>query len=446
MIPGRDLRLPAAEWEISGGTVSRVRIKVFKNQMAFAKERTVSPSVIMPFLLVFLVFVGRAASAMEVEPLCSLRLLGGGHSFAGERGSFSGNAAFLLAPAMRLDDRWALMPVVESAYQGTKQATELAGAGTLFQEEMDHKGKFLAVYSRPGSPWRIKPSLGYRVQLLKETKGESWSKGLFDNHVLSLGLEAEWARREAFSARFAYDYAYTFFPNYLSLESQMPAGLSREPAGSRVLDSHSNMGSVSLALDLGGGAQAETSLRLMQRLYSQQHLAEPSGLLAGETREDFLTSWTGGARLPLRPTGDWRVAASLDLSAENLASNQGSYDARRVRHLPGFYDYVRFSAAPGVRVSYGEESRPVVLSLTGSWAWRRWPHRPVQDSYGGYQGDSLRQRTWQLGASLSYPLARRMSLLFDAKALSADSNQGYQVLYRYDYSAANYLFGFSYDY
>ncbi len=393
-----------------------------------------------------MLFIAQWGSAIEVEPICSLRLLGGGHSFAGQRGAFSGNASLLLAPAMRVSERWALLPIVASSYQGAKQASELAGAGTLFQEEMDHKGKFLAVYSRPGSPWSIKPSLGYRVQLLKETKDESWTKGLFDNHTLGLGVEAEWARRESFSARFAYDYAYSFFPNHASLESQAPGGLSRDFTGAGVLDSHSNMGSVSAAWDLGAGAEAETSLRLTQQLYGDQHLLTPSGLLSGDTREDFRTSWKGGVRLPLRPTGDWRVSASLELSAENLASNQGSYDARRVRHLPGFYNYGQLSASPGLRVFHGEERRPLVLSLMGSWSWRRYPYRPVQDSYGAYQGASLRQHTWLFGASLSYPVARRVSLLFDAKLLRAHTNQGYQALYRYDYSATNYLFGFSYDY
>ncbi|MEK7744969.1 MAG: hypothetical protein AAB576_07135 [Elusimicrobiota bacterium] len=372
--------------------------------------------------------------------------MGGGHSFAGQSGSFTGNASLLLAPAMRVNERWSLLPIVASSYQGTKQASELAGAGTLFQEEMDHKGKFLAVYSRPGSPWLIKPSLGYRVQLLKETKDESWTKGLFDNHTLGLGIEVEWARRESFSARFAYDYAYSFFPNHASLESQAPGGYAREFAGAGVLDSHSNMGSVSAAWDLGRGAEAETSLRLTQRLFPDQHLVTPAGLLSADTREDFRTSWKGGVRLPLIPTGDWRVSTSLEASAENLASNQGSYDARRVRHLPGFHDYRQLSAAGGLRIFHGEERRPLVFDLSASWSWRRYPHRPVQDPLGAYPGASLRQTTWLLGASLSYPVARRVSLLFDARLLRAESNQDYQALYRYDYSAANYLVGFSYDY
>ncbi|MEK9144669.1 MAG: hypothetical protein AAB339_03560, partial [Elusimicrobiota bacterium] len=359
---------------------------------------------------------------------------------------FSGNASLLLAPAMRVSERWALLPIVASSYQGTKQASELAGAGTLFQEEMDHKGKFLAVYSRPGSPWLIKPSLGYRVQLLKETQDESWTKGLFDNHTLGLGIEAEWARRESFSARFAYDYAYTFFPNHASLESQAPGGYAREFAGAGVLDSHSNMGSVSAAWDLGRGAEAETSLRLTQQLYPDQHLVTPAGLLSADTREDFRTSWKGGVRLPLIPAGDWRVSTSLESSAENLASNQGGYDARRVRHLPGFFNYRQLAAAGGLRIFHGEERRPAVFDLSASWSWRRYPYRPVQDSLGAYQGASLRQTTWLLGASLSYPVARRVSLLFDARLLRADTNQGYQALYRYDYSATNYLLGFSYDY
>jgi hypothetical protein len=114
--------------------------------------------------------------------------------------------------------------------------------------------------------------------------------------------------------------------------------------------------------------------------------------------------------------------------------------------MAGYYNYTEFGFEPWLRVSMGDEREPVTLSLAGDWTRRSYSHRPVQDSAGAYMGETLRQRTWTFTATLSYPLAPRLSALFNLQHGRAGSNQGFQSFYAYDYSATNYLMGLSWEY
>lgn len=384
------------------------------------------------------------ARALEVSPLFGAQLLGGQYFHRGERSALSGNFSGVLAPAIRLNDSWAVLPALQSSYQGTKSVVDLVGSGTLFQEQMDHRASVRAVWSSPTGRWRLKPNAGVKQQFLKETRDEKWGAGLFDYRRWSIGAEAEFVYDEPYSVRGGADYYSTTFVNYTSLESRAP-GLSRELAGDTVLDSRT------YAFSLGGDLPLErlileAGLNFAIQHFPDQNLVDERGALFERRRTDAATQISLGARMPGELNTDLRLLGSLDLAAGFNNSNQNSYDARAARHFPLFYNHREVRLSPGVKALIGPPREPVIVGLSGSLWTRLHPHREAQDETGSYMGRNLSTRGWTGSASLQYPMAKHFSLMFSAQFGRAYSNQRYEQYYRYNYTVANYLFGFTYDY
>ena len=399
-------------------------------------------------LIAACLWLASAARAVEVSPLYGLQMLGGQYFFAGEKGSLSGNVSGMVAPALKFNEQWALLPSLNSSYQGTKQVVDLVGAGTLFQEQMDHRASLKSVYTSPGGNWRLKPSASYKYELLKETKDEDWGNGLFDYKKWDLGFEGEYVYREPFSLRAGFDYYQVAFLNYKTLESQAAqnfSGLSRELTGDRILDSRNY--ALSLGVDapvwrlvLEGNASAAYSE------FPKQHIVDGTGNLTAPTRRDLLTSFGAAVRLPSEIKPGLRLLSSLDIGYTYNSSDQNSYDAQRTQYLPYYYNYGEFRLGPSFKLMLGKPKEPIVLGLSGNWWYRRYPYRFAQDSTGLYQASATHTSNWMGSASLIYPMASHFSLLFNFQCGRALSNQNFDQYYKYNYTVTNYLFGFSYNY
>ena len=390
------------------------------------------------------------ARAATMDTLVTGQLLGGQYAFGGRKGALGGDASLSVVPAVRVNEGLSLVPVLTSSYQGTKQVVDLVGAGTLFQEQMDHRLGVRAVIEDPGGRWRFKPSVGYKYELLKETKDEAWGHGLFDYRRLGGGVEVEYLYRRPYSVRAGIEDFYTSFPNYESLESQAPADLqgrplARELAGRHVLDQHGQ--TVFLAATWPSGRfEQEGRLAIQHVRYPGQHLIDSAGQFGSAVRDDFLTTLGWSLSMPAELNTDLHWLGSLSLGADYNASDQNSYGAADFKALPNYYDYGDVNAGVGGKFLYGERGRPVVFSAGVSWSLRRYPYRPPQDSTGLYGGGAQRERFWSFSASALYPMAERWSLVARFQTGRASSNQHYEQMYAYNYTVTNYVCGVSYEY
>jgi len=401
--------------------------------------------------LALAVSIAGPAAAYDIEPLCRVRLLGGQYFFRGEGASLSGDVSGSFAPAVLVNGNWTLLPSLTSEYQGSKQIVDLVGAGSLFQQRMEHRGALKAVYAPEGSRWRWKPSASFGAEYLKETADERWGKGLFDARRFVAGIEAEYVYREPYSVRAAFDYGFTHFSNYGSLESGAALDfqgqpLARELVGDRVLDAHTNMLSLGLSAPAGSRMSTDWTLILRRRSFPSQPLVDASGGLATDDRQDLSTSLAGSLSLPMELAPRARLTATLSAGFAETVSNQGSYDARSARFLPGFYDFLEFNAGPGLTLSLGDEREPVTVSMAGGYSHRRYPKRPAQDAAGTYGSEMLRQRTWTFSTTMSYPMAQRLRMLLSLRTGRASSNQGFEQFYSYNYGATDYRMGFVWEY
>ncbi|MBI4051804.1 MAG: hypothetical protein HY400_04795, partial [Elusimicrobia bacterium] len=391
-------------------------------------------------------------SAIEVSPLYNAQVLGGQYFFSGEKANLSGNASLLAAPALKFSEDLALVPSYYGYYQGTKQVLDLVGAGTLFQQVQGHRLGVKGVYAYDEF-WKFKSSLGYKIELAKETKDEIWGKGLFDYHKPGGGLEVEYVYAEPFSFRLGLDSYYLFFPNYKSLESQQALDfngqpLARELVGDHILDSWGNMATLGGSLPLGKFGILEGIYFFNYQKYPKQHLVNEAGAFTSSLRKDRTQSGRFSWKFPYRWGATRKGTLGLGLGATLVSSNQNNYDATNTLFIADYYNYSEFKIEPAGEISWtpSEKQKPVSLKLSMAGYYRRYSSRPAQGPTGIYLSEKIHQITGSVNLSLHYPMAPHLGLLFNFQYAKAGSNMEFEQFYKYNYSAANYLFGFHYEY
>lgn len=393
------------------------------------------------------------AGAVEYLPVYNVNVMGGQYFFKAQRSSLSGNVHALGAPIFKLNDRWSLIPTVASNYQGTKGVGDGVGPGTLYQQQMDHRFGFSALHSVSGTNWRMKPSVSYKRQYLKETRNEDWGKGLFDYEKVAAGFEVENIYKEPFSWRAGLDLYRVKFPNYESLESNAgvdPQGnpLGRELASKDVLDTYNVQASFSGSRpfpydDPKVSLQAGVS-SLYQR-FPDQRLVDRRGSFENDMRYDLQQALSFSIGVPSKVRGA-RLDTSFGTNFIYNRSNQNTFDAARVTFVEDSYSYYSVGAGPAATLSWGEARRPTWLTASFRWNRTQFLGRLAQNADGLYLGEKQYQDRYAMTLAYGYPIAPGFNLKVQTNFLWQASNQAHEKTYAYTYRTANYLMGFTWEY
>ncbi len=391
-----------------------------------------------------------SARAVDWVPVGRVDALGGLHTFNGDRGAFTGNLDASFAPAARLSESWSLLPSVRGTYEGTRQLTDVLGTATPAQQSAEGRLGIMGIYGDPASRWRLKPAISFDTELLKETKDEDWGHGLFDQERLIVGAEAELITDDPHSVRLGVDWFKVLYPNYTTLESQAAyefqgQSLSRELVGEHALDREGYQFTLAGDAALGSRAVLEGKTAVVWSNFPNQRIVDEGGQFKPDNREDVLADASAAVRMPHEWNADLRALGGFELGLTVNSSNQNGYDATRGQFIPGFYDFTEWRAVPSATLIVGPVRRPVRATVRFGWKRRSYQHRHPQDATGAYQSGSLESTEWSGGLSLSYPMARRLSLIFELDRASAGSNQDFQPFYRYSYQATTALAGVRWD-
>lgn len=397
------------------------------------------------------------AGALEVLPVFNATLMGGQYIFQGDRSNLGLDAAVLAAPVLRKSEQWSFVPIYAGNYQGTKGVNDGVAAGTLFQQEMDHRVSLTAIDSLPGTNWRLKPSVSYKREFLEETKDESWGHGLFDYEKIGLGAEAENIYNDPFSYRLGFDVFRIRFPNFVSLESTTgtdPLGnpLHRENAGTDVLDTYNYQLSVSGARPYpfdDPKVSLSAGYSILYQDYHNETLVDSRGQLQGGTRQDFLQTWTASVGYPNPVTlfgEDCRLDSSFGANFALNLSNQNTFDAAQTQFIADSYSYVDAGLGPRATIAWGDKKRPAAVSGSLTYDRTMYLGRLAQDGNGLYTGANLSQDHYALGLDYRYPIADQFYLKAQANVLFVRSNNHFETTYSYNYTTENYLLGFTYEY
>ena len=394
------------------------------------------------------------ARALEVFPVFNATLMGGQYIFQGNRSNLGLDASVLAAPVLRQNEQWSYVPIYAGNYQGTKGVNDGVAAGTLFQQEMDHRVSLTAIDGLPGTSWKVKPSLSYKREFLLETKDESWGHGLFDYEKIGLGVEAENVYKDPFSYRLGLDIFRNRFPNFQSLESATgtdPLGnpLGRENAGTDVLDTYNYQLSVSGTrpypyddpkLVLSGGYS------LLYQDYSHETLVDSRGQLGTATRQDFLQTFSASAGSPKPVTlfGEpCRLDSSLGVNFALNLSNQNTFDATQTKFIANSYSYIDIGVGPSAVLTWGDKKKPASIAANLRYDRTMYLGRQAQDGGGLYTGATQIQDHYGLGLDYRYPIAPQLYLKAQANVLFVRSNNHFETTYSYNYTTENYLLGFT---
>jgi hypothetical protein len=397
-------------------------------------------------LSLLILLTAAAAGAGEFVPVTMAQFGTGQYFFDGKQSALGGNAAIQFVPAYKFSEKLAVLPSIESNYRGTRSAEELAGGSTLFQDTWESALGLKAVMT-PSDRWTYRGRLSGRMKLFRETTDEKWTDGLYDYQSASVGAEAERKWSSKFSLAGGYDFSYLRFPNYKSLESSQTGDLARELAGDNVLDSTIHMLSMRAHATLPARFSADLAAYLAPRLYTDQRVVTLSGLFKDTKRVDTTSGFNLSLGRPFR--GPWSSMLSGELMYGYLGmnSNQNHYDAKFTAFIPNFYDYAQQSVGAQLSAGFGQTGAgPMTVDLGTSYSHRNYTSRPIQGEDGAYLSEHLHVIETSVTAGFTYPLTRSLRARVTSSLGRSRSNNHFEELYRYNYSNANYQFGFTYEY
>lgn len=388
-------------------------------------------------------------SEVKVTPVASA-FLGGGQYFFENSNSFGGNADLYICPVVNFSKDTAILPMYIGSYRGTKDVRELVGGGTLTQEVQDHAVN-LKFVTKLSETLKFRTRAGYKLEYLKETKDETWTKGLFDYSRIGGGTEIEkFFGRNSLKA--SLDYYTMTYPNYQSLISNpeffKEGALDRSElsanAGKNVLDT-SNL---SLAISWTGSVSDTPSFSSYWRIsndfisknFIDQKVVKDDGSFSSDLRSDMINT-AGFSYNVVFP----RLKASLADSIQLYHSNQNSYDAGRTKYIPSYYNFIENSFAPSITFYLGEFEPYIILSLFTEFSNRFYSERLAQNSSGDYLSDKVSQATQTAGVTLVYPIYKGLSAKLMSSYRTTTSNMKYEGNYKYNYYVFNYFLGINWE-
>lgn len=396
--------------------------------------------------LIVLGLCSQTSFSVEVKPVVDAQIMGGQNYYNGSESSFGGVMSLTLSPYTKFNDQWSLVPLYAGNYRGTKQVTDIVGGGTLFQDSQSHtfSSKLIRAFS---NGIKAKVSAGYGIELLRETKEEDWTKGLYDSRRLFAGPEVEWSWDNDRFVRAAYDHYRIRFPNYASLESaQVNSGLGRELSEPDVLNNTNHAFTVGSRTGLIGGGYGDWNLGFTLRQYADQHRVISSGDLESGTRHDNVLTLSGQGTWPVMVKAQKRLFSAFGYSLTRLHSDQNNYDTAQVRFNPNYYSYTTHSINHSWTLLLGPDEKTWALNINGALSRQSYSDRIVQDSIGTYGSDTTRVDSAYFGLGGSYPIASGFNLAAQAYFGWNDSNNHDNRAYQYHYNTQTYLMGFTYAY
>ncbi|MFH2069894.1 MAG: hypothetical protein ABIJ11_01610 [Elusimicrobiota bacterium] len=405
-------------------------------------------------ILCILVLTGarsELSAEIKIVPVGNLQLTGGQAFLKNEATSFGSNLNIFFAPVINFSANTALLPMYSGVYRGTKDVQELVGGGTLTREYLDNSLS-LKFVNRFSENLKGKIRGGYKIEYLKETKDEEWTKGLFDYNKTIVGLEVEKIFPDAtVNLRAGYDYYKMAYPNYATLISKNQYQTSIDTttykevsanAGVNVLDYDTHEIFIEAVKGFSDSFTGKFLYDLSLKNFADQHLIDEAGAFSTTLRKD--TIHLVGFTLQ---TSAHRAVLSVADSIQYYTSNQNSYDAGRTQFIPNFYNFVQNSVAPSVLFYLGRKQPYGRLNFWWEITHRKYQDRIAQKDDGTYTAEKIYQATNTLGFALSYPLGimKGLSARVSANYRDASSNMKYEKYYKYNYYITNYFAGIEWE-
>lgn len=411
------------------------------------------------FVLFFAVILCALCAAalraeVKVTPVADVTCLAGQSFSTSGNGALGGNLDVFFTPAVNFSPATALLPIITLNYRGTKDVQELVGGGTLTQECLDISPVTLKLVHKFNSTLEGKFRIGTRTEYVKETKDETWQKGLFDYNKVIGGFEFE-KYVGMFSIKAGYDYYTMRYPNYSSLVSEDSYASSIDTttfqeisrnAGVNVLDYDASALFYEYERGLSKKALINFNYTATLKAFKDQSVIISSagaGVFSDENRRD----WVHAITLKYDTALNEKSTLNITDAIIYYDSKQNSYDGYRARFLPDFYGFFDNALISSLTMKTDSRELPGVLKLSLDIGYRCYRNRLTQDeTTGDYLTDKIWQFSTALGVSYVRPLSKRLSVVGNLNYKKSFSNMTYAGTYSYNYYVANYFVGIDWAY
>lgn len=399
--------------------------------------------------LALLLFLGApaAAAAQGWQLLGDADLFVGQYFFQKNAGAVNGYTDVNLQQARSFSSDSGFFINERSVYTGFKQVNELAGGGTLFQQSLDNSAGFKWIKRFEGG-YSLKPRVGLRNELFRETSDERWGKGLYDFWRYEGGLVWERKTRLGLSIpwtyQVSYDFYYTYYPRFKSISNQFGAALASPDPGSRTLNAVTNQLAYRSDFDFPGFASAHFLYALAFSDYTDQKVVNSQGEYLGTRRSDVYQNLSLGFSkrlLDVQSPFRMRPIPGVGLAFSSLISNQNNFDTdpNRLKYVGGYYNYWEAHVSPNMGLVF---LRHLIKVQAGyDFGYRSYSGRLAQLSDGAYTDSKLHQFNHSVSLEASYPLIRNLDLKAKGIWSSTNSNTQFEQTYKYNYSSYNYFAG-----
>ncbi len=389
-----------------------------------------------------------ATGAKRIIPMGNFEALGSYSDITNGKGLWGCDISGYFSPVVRLNEDNYLIPLYNGSYQRMRQYVSEEEGNLLYNTSQIHNGS-LALRTNLNDKLTSRVTALATWSFLKETKDESFGKGLYDYQDLGGSWDMRYnisdiADKGKLNCIGGLEYFHRKYPNYQSLIS-LAAQTAPE---THEKDFNAIKFSTGLERKAIEGLSWEFKPSLMLKYFTDKKLIHDDGVLdADKKRRDYVASAALNAAYPFAE-GRWEIA--VDNTLDYNHSNLDFYDTRNTASLSddiftrNYYTYSSITTYPSLTYYYAL-SRDKKLSIKGgySFLYRDYTGRKAQQSDGAYTDKKQKDTEHAFHLAISYPLTKSIAWVSTYDYTIAKSNQKYEKYYRYEYDVYQLQSGIS---
>lgn len=390
------------------------------------------------------------AAQKQIIPIGSFQALGSFSDTDKGTNLWGYNFSGSYAPSVKLNDTQYLIPLYNGSYKRMRQYITQEEGGRFYNTTQIHNLS-AALRSQHSDEWVSRITGLATWNFLKETRDESFGKGLYDYRDFGAVFDLRQTLTVDETKQHNYSWGTQYFrrtyPNFKSLISL--ATVTAPETDEKNFDGIKF--SFGVEENVVQGISWEFKPALLLKYFTDKKLIGDDGVLkTGDKRKDYVLSGDLNSDWPFKE-GRWVLSADNSISYTH--SNLDFYDSRDTLTLSddvftkNYYTY--FSAFTYPYITYYHPiAKDKKFALRGGYSFllRDYPGRKVQESSGAYTSTKQQDKEHAVHLSSSYPITKELSWVTYFDYSWVKSNQKYEKFYLYTYNVYQIQTGISIEF